>query len=104
MRDEFEEPQPPALKGDAEAGVVEGLGAGAASLLPVPSGIQLLNRDFLTDSANLPDGSIDLIVADPPYGLGKDYGNDSDMRSGEDFLAWTREWLDHDIPKLKPSG
>ena len=104
MRDEFEEPQSPALNGDAEAGVVDALRADAASLLPVPAGIQLLNRDFLTDAANLPDGSIDLIVADPPYGLGKDYGNDSDMRSGEDFLAWTREWLDLAIPKLKPSG
>ena len=90
MRDEFEEPQPPALDGDAEAGVADALHAGAAPLLPVPAGIELLNRDFLTDAANLPDGSIDLIVADRPYGLGKDYGNDSDMRSGEDFLAWTR--------------
>ncbi len=91
MRDEFEEPQPAAPSGDAETRVVEALrGAGPAPLLPVPAGIELLNRDFLTDAANLPDGSIDLIVADPPYGLGKDYGNDSDMRSGEDFLAWTR--------------
>ncbi|BCG01051.1 methyltransferase [Paraburkholderia sp. PGU19] len=103
MRDEFEEPQPPALD-DAEAGVAGALHAGAVPLLPVPSGIELQNRDFLTDAANLPDGSIDLIVADPPYGLGKDYGNDSDMRSGEDFLAWTRAWLELAIPKLKPSG
>jgi DNA modification methylase len=70
----------------------------------VPAGIRLLNRDFLTDVANIPDGSIDLILCDPPYGLGKDYGNDSDMRSGEDFLAWTRGWLELAIPKLKPSG
>ncbi|TGS57926.1 site-specific DNA-methyltransferase, partial [Mesorhizobium sp. M1C.F.Ca.ET.176.01.1.1] len=75
-----------------------------AVLLPqVPAGIQLLNRDFLTDVANIPDGSIDLILCDPPYGLGKDYGNDSDMRSGDDFLAWTRGWLELAIPKLKPS-
>ncbi|ALP65508.1 DNA-methyltransferase [Paraburkholderia caribensis] len=104
MRDEFEEPQPPALDDDAEAGVAGPLHAAAAPLLPVPAGIELLNRDFLTDATNLPDGSIDLIVADPPYGLGKDYGNDSDMRSGEDFLAWTRAWLELAIPKLKPSG
>jgi site-specific DNA-methyltransferase (adenine-specific) len=70
----------------------------------VPAGIRLLNRDFLTDVANIPNGSIDLIVCDPPYGLGKDYGNDSDMRTGEDFLAWTRGWLELAIPKLKPSG
>ena len=67
-------------------------------------GIHLHHRDFLTDAANLPDGSIDLIVADPPYGLGKDYGNDSDMRSGDAFLDWTYGWLELAIPKLKPSG
>ena len=126
MRDEFDEPQVPAHVSDlaeevaaplpaqladpqaagnpcVPAGQAAALAAQAA-LPTVPDGIRLMNRDFLTDAANLPDGSIDLILADPPYGLGKDYGNDSDMRSGEDFLAWTREWLDLAIPKLKPSG
>ena len=123
MRDEFDEPQP-AIDGP-QAGVAEAAMAGGAlaeadtpqveatetpapaspAALPVvPAGIQLLNRDFLTDVANLPDASIDLILADPPYGLGKDYGNDSDMRSGDDFIAWTRSWLELAIPKLKPSG
>ena len=75
-----------------------------ATVATVPPGIRLLNRDFLAEAASLPDASVDLIVADPPYGLGKDYGNDSDMRSGEDFLAWTRAWLELAIPKLKASG
>lgn len=114
MRDEFDEPPMPAPVGEAGAeaaaplAAVEApanLGLAAAPLAPaVPGSIRLLNRDFLTDAANLPDASIDLIVADPPYGLGKDYGNDSDMRSGENFLAWTYEWLDLAIPKLKASG
>ncbi len=66
--------------------------------------IDILNRDFLAEAPNIPDASIDLIVADPPYGLGKNYGNDSDMLSGEAFLKWTYRWLDLAIPKLKPSG
>ena len=123
MRDEFDEPQPAidgpeagateaamaeAVTAQAETPQVEATEAPAlaspAALPVVPAGIQLLNRDFLTDVANLPDASIDLILADPPYGLGKDYGNDSDMRSGDDFVAWTRSWLELAIPKLKPSG
>jgi site-specific DNA-methyltransferase (adenine-specific) len=112
MRDEFDEPQMPAPLSEASAAEAAALEAAQAladaAALPaaaaVPDGIRLMNRDFLTDAANLPDASIDLIVADPPYGLGKDYGNDSDMRSGEDFLAWTYEWLDLAIPKLKASG
>ena len=106
MRDEFDEPPPQAPCGvpadDAACG--QPSYAPVASVASVPAGIRLLNRDFLTDAANLPDASIDLIVADPPYGLGKDYGNDSDMRAGEDFLAWTREWLTLAIPKLKATG
>ena len=104
MRDELDEPQPQApysVPAD-DAALLQP--PSAPALAVVPDGIRLLNRDFLSDAANLPDASIDLIVADPPYGLGKDYGNDSDMRSGEDFLAWTREWLALAIPKLKPTG
>jgi site-specific DNA-methyltransferase (adenine-specific) len=118
MRDEFDEPQAAIESTEAEtaeatlaraetaqAEVAEAAASSVAGALPVvPAGIQLLNRDFLIDVANLPDGSIDLILADPPYGLGKDYGNDSDMRSGDDFIAWTRSWLELAIPKLKPSG
>jgi len=109
MRDEFDEPEVPAPVGEvnAEAAALEAaeaLAHAAAESPTVPHTIRLENRDFLTDAANLPDASIDLIVADPPYGLGKDYGNDSDMRSGEDFLAWTYAWLDLAIPKLKPTG
>ncbi|TDQ98798.1 DNA-methyltransferase [Paraburkholderia silvatlantica] len=120
MRDEFDEPEVPAPVGEvntevnaevnANAAALEAAeafanaAAGSPALATVPETIRLLNRDFLTDAASLPDVSIDLIVADPPYGLGKDYGNDSDMRSGENFLAWTYEWLDLAIPKLKPTG
>jgi site-specific DNA-methyltransferase (adenine-specific) len=125
MRDEFDESQPALDTAAAEVGqatqpvaeqpvaqvaapatpaAAPALPTAPAVLLPVPSAIELRNRDFLADAANLPDQSIDLILADPPYGLGKDYGNDSDMRSGDAFLAWTRAWLELAIPKLKPTG
>lgn len=62
------------------------------------------NLDAREGIRRLADGSIDLVVADPPYGLGKDYGNDSDKRAGGRFLAWTEEWLEAIIPKLKETG
>ena len=43
-------------------------------------GYTLYNEDFLTGAGRVADGSVDLVIADPPYGLGKDYGNDSDKR------------------------
>jgi site-specific DNA-methyltransferase (adenine-specific) len=65
-------------------------------------------EDALSGMARLPDASIDLIVADPPYGLGKDYGNDSDKiadKHGVDaYLDWMTQWVDVALPKLAPTG
>ncbi|MDP3842471.1 MAG: site-specific DNA-methyltransferase [Oxalobacteraceae bacterium] len=61
-------------------------------------------EDALAGLARIPDDSIDLIVADPPYGLGKDYGNDSDKMEADAYLRWTEQWIDAALPKLKASG
>jgi site-specific DNA-methyltransferase (adenine-specific) len=61
-------------------------------------------EDALAGMARIPDGSIDLILTDPPYNLGKDYGNASDQQSVDDYLAWTERWIDTALPKLKPNG
>lgn len=62
------------------------------------------NIDALEGIAALPEETIDLIIADPPYGLGKDYGNDSDKRPAKEFLDWTEKWLLLALPKLKSTG
>ncbi|MBK4733790.1 DNA-methyltransferase [Noviherbaspirillum pedocola] len=61
-------------------------------------------EDALSGLARLPEASIDLIIADPPYGLGKDYGNDSDKLEARAYLEWTERWIDAALPKLKASG
>lgn len=48
--------------------------------------------------------SIDLIVADPPYNLGKDYGNNHDLKGFEEYILFTREWLSEAKRVLKPEG
>src|ERR1700688_4188861 len=67
-----------------------------------------LNRVFCEDAlaglARIPDGSIDLILTDPPYGLGKEYGNDSDKQEADAYLRWTEQWIDAVLPKLKSAG
>lgn len=65
---------------------------------------QIHCEDALIGLARIPDASVDLILTDPPYNLGKDYGNASDKQSVEEYLAWTERWLDLAIPKLKASG
>lgn len=61
-------------------------------------------EDVLTGIDRIPDGVIDLVIADPPYGLGKDYGNDSDKLETAAYLDWTTRWIDAVLPKLKPNG
>lgn len=64
----------------------------------------VLNINALDGIAQIPDSSLDLVIADPPYGLGKDYGNDSDRQAPEQLLAWTKAWLTALFPKLKTTG
>jgi site-specific DNA-methyltransferase (adenine-specific) len=66
--------------------------------------VQLYNEDALAGMDRLPDASVDLVIADPPYGLGKDYGNDSDRLGASEYLNWSRRWIDAVVPKLKANG
>jgi site-specific DNA-methyltransferase (adenine-specific) len=47
---------------------------------------------------------VDLILADPPYNLGKEYGNGSDSLLRADYLKFTKDWLNQAIRILKPTG
>lgn len=48
---------------------------------------------------NIPDGSIDLIITDPPYNKGLDYGKFNDSKSWADYYKWLKEKL-QDIPRI----
>ncbi|MDP8228789.1 MAG: DNA methyltransferase, partial [Candidatus Electryoneaceae bacterium] len=60
---------------------------------------RVFNEDMLVGLDRIPDETIDLIIADPPYGLGKDYGNNSDKLDPEEYLRWSRQWINAIIPK-----
>lgn len=51
------------------------------------------------------EDSIDLIFADPPYNIGKNFNGTPDKwEKDEDYLNWSYEWLELCIKKLKPNG
>jgi site-specific DNA-methyltransferase (adenine-specific) len=50
------------------------------------------------------DNSVDIIICDPPYNIGKDFGNDSDKQKMDDYLIWCDEWIKECIRILKPHG
>ena len=42
----------------------------------------------------IPDNSVDLVVTSPPYNIGMKYDElDSDSKSNEDYLLFTKEYL-----------
>lgn len=51
------------------------------------------------------NNSIDLIFADPPYNIGKDFNGRKDKwENDEDYLNWCYRWLDLCLDKLKENG
>jgi DNA modification methylase len=68
------------------------------------SEIKIIQGDCLEVLEQIPANSIDLVVADPPYNLGKDYGNNHDLIGFEEYLHFSRKWLRLAHEKLKPNG
>ncbi len=65
---------------------------------------KIFNEDVILGINTIPNDSIDLVIADPPYCLGKDYGNDSDKLEPEEYIAWSQKWIMAVLPKLKKKG
>ena len=67
----------------------------------------LLRCDCLDLLANLKKNSIDLVFADPPFNLGKNYrvgGFRDRSLNEEEYRGWCRTWLIELVKKLKPGG
>ena len=66
--------------------------------------LEIINGDAILEMKKIASNSIDLIVEDPPYNLGKDYGNDSDNKAFDDYISFTKEWTAEAKRILKPTG
>ncbi|MEB3800773.1 adenine-specific DNA-methyltransferase [Flavobacterium columnare] len=66
---------------------------------------KIIYADALEALKTLPDNSVNLIFADPPYNIGKNFnGKIEKWDTEESYLEWCYEWLDLCIQKLKPNG
>ena len=55
----------------------------------------------------LPSNSVDLIFADPPYNIGKKFGegkDNGDKMEKEKYIEWCKNWIDECMRVLKPTG
>lgn len=73
-------------------------------ILKTPLG-ELFQGDCLEIMSRIPDGTVDLAFADPPFNLGKAYASKiDDALKSDEYVAWCKLWLDEMIRVLKPGG
>ena len=65
---------------------------------------KIYNGDVLQVLHTLDDSSVNLIFADPPYNIGKDFDGLVENWKEDDFLNWAYKWIDECFRVLKPNG
>jgi site-specific DNA-methyltransferase (adenine-specific) len=72
---------------------------------PEPFPLDAIHQgDCLEMLARLPDASVHLAFADPPFNIGYDYDTYDDRRTADDYLAWSRRWIGGVQRVLRPDG
>ena len=64
----------------------------------------IFNEDCIVGMKKIKNDSADIVICDPPYNIGKDFGNNSDKQKMDDYLTWCDEWIEECIRILKPNG
>jgi site-specific DNA-methyltransferase (adenine-specific) len=66
--------------------------------------IQIIQADSINYLKNIPTDSVDLIIADPPYNLGKNYGNNNDQKTHDEYIDFSKRWINEAHRILKNTG
>jgi DNA modification methylase len=64
----------------------------------------IIQGDCVKSLSDLPAGCVDLAFADPPFNIGYEYDVYHDKKGRDEYLGWTRKWIDQVYRVLKPSG
>jgi site-specific DNA-methyltransferase (adenine-specific) len=65
---------------------------------------KIVQGDCLEIMRKIPDNSIDVTFADPPFNLKKKYNSYYDKHEVQEYLAWCKEWLYEMVRITKPTG
>lgn len=60
--------------------------------------------DVIAGLRNIQDASVDIILADAPYNIGKDFGECKDKMPLKEYVRWASEWMEESLRVLKPTG
>lgn len=65
---------------------------------------KITHGDCLSNLRMLPDNSVDVVFADPPFNLKKGYNSTKDNLAVQDYLDWCELWIDEVVRVTKPTG
>ena len=65
---------------------------------------KILNGDCIEVLKTLPEGSVDLVLTSPPYGVNIAYDVHNDDMTPEEYLNFTKEWMTEAYRVLKDDG
>lgn len=65
--------------------------------------VVILN-DSIKVLSKIPDKSINLVFADPPYNIGKTFGTRKEDFTKDEYLEWCKNWIDESMRILKEDG
>ena len=64
----------------------------------------IINDDVMNVFPDLDDESAQIIIADPPYNIGKDFGDGKYSKELDKYLDWCEEWITQCLRILKSNG
>lgn len=65
---------------------------------------QILTGDCIEGMASIPDASVSLAFADPPFNIGYEYDVYQDSRKADEYLDWSLQWGREVSRILEPNG
>lgn len=65
---------------------------------------RIIQGDALKELDKIDVDSVDFVFADPPFNIGYDYDEYDDCRATDDYLEWSKQWMECVIRVLKPTG
>ena len=71
---------------------------------PIDLKQDVIHGDTINILPTLCSDTAQIIIADPPYNIGKDFGNDSDKQPMDEYLLWCETWIKECLRILKPNG
>lgn len=60
--------------------------------------------DCVNGLKTIETNSVNIIICDPPYNIGKDFGNNTMKYKIEEYITWCKSWIDECERILTPDG